>query len=77
MTKIQHWNGMPHYGLSKMPRYFVYMMQEGRIISGDDIGEEFDLLQAARGHALRVARDLARNSRSKALAGKSIVLIDE
>jgi hypothetical protein len=53
------------------------MMQEGRIISGDDIGEEFDLLQAARGHALRVARDLARNSRSKALAGKSIVLIDE
>jgi hypothetical protein len=40
-----------------MPRYFFHPINGDRI--ADDVGEEFDLIEEARGHALAVARYIA------------------
>ena len=42
-----------------MARYF-FDLTNGDRISVDEVGEEFDLVEEARGHALRVARELCR-----------------
>ena len=42
-----------------MPRYF-FDLTNGDSVT-DEVGEEFDLVEAARGHAMAVARELSRN----------------
>src|SRR2546423_1746028 len=43
-----------------MARYFFHLTNEDTI--ADEMGEEFDLVEEARGHALAVARELSRNA---------------
>jgi hypothetical protein len=43
----------------------------------DEVGEEFDLVEAARGHAMAVARELSRNRLSHALDGHHISVVDQ
>ena len=45
-------------------------------ILADEEGEKFDLVEAARGHAAAVARELSRN-RPRALVGYHISVVDE
>jgi hypothetical protein len=56
-----------------MPRYFFHL--NNTIV--DEEGEEFDLVEAARGHAIAVARELSRNGLSDGLAGHHISVVDE
>jgi len=44
---------------------------------GPEVGEESDLVEAARGHAMAVARELSRNRLPHALAGRQISVVDE
>jgi hypothetical protein len=60
-----------------MPRYYFALTDGDRSLADDEIGEEFDLVQAARGHAVAVARELSRNQRSQALSGLYISVVDE
>jgi len=57
-----------------MPRYFFHLTNGDYV--GDVEGEEFDLVEAARGHAMTVARELSRN-RPRALVGHYISVVDE
>ena len=45
--------------VSTMPRYFFDLTNGDSVI--DEVGEEFDLVEAARGHAVAMARELSRN----------------
>jgi hypothetical protein len=58
-----------------MPRYFFKLTNGDSIV--DEVGEEFDLVEAARGHAVAVARELSRNQLSDALVGLYISVVDE
>jgi hypothetical protein len=58
-----------------MPRYFFVLTNGNRV--ADEVGEEFDGVEAARGHALTVARELSRGRLPPALVGRSISVIDE
>jgi hypothetical protein len=58
-----------------MPRYFFHLTNG--VILADEVGEEFDLLEAARGHARAVVRELSRNRLSAALVGRYISVADE
>jgi hypothetical protein len=58
-----------------MPRYF-FDLTNGDILA-DEVGEEFDLVEAARGHATAVARELSRNRLPRALVGRYISVVDE
>jgi uncharacterized protein DUF6894 len=58
-----------------MPRYF-FDLTNGDSVT-DELGEEFDLVEAARGHAMAVARELSRNRLSHALDGHHISVVDE
>jgi hypothetical protein len=58
-----------------MSRYFFYLTNGDSI--ADEVGEEFDRVEAARGHAMAVARELSRNRLSDALVGRSISVVDE
>jgi hypothetical protein len=45
-----------------MPRYFFALTDKDNLsLAADEVGEEFDLVEAARGHATAVARELSRN----------------
>jgi hypothetical protein len=59
-----------------MPRYF-FDLTNGNSIVADEVGEEFDLVEAARGHAMAVARELSRSQLSRALVGHYVSVIDE
>ena len=58
-----------------MPRYF-FNLTNGDSVT-DEVGEEFDLVEAARGHALTVARELSRGRLPRALLGRHISVVDE
>jgi hypothetical protein len=59
-----------------VPRYFFHVTSSNGDILADEEGEEFDLVEAARGHAAAVARELSRN-RPPALFGYYISVVDE
>jgi hypothetical protein len=59
-----------------MARYFFHLTNNDDVIT-DDVGEEFDLVEEARGHALAVARELARNASPHRFAGYHISVVDE
>jgi hypothetical protein len=60
-----------------MPRYFFALTDKNSLsLADDEVGEEFDLVEAARGHAVAVARELSRN-RPRALGGYYISVVDE
>ncbi len=50
-----------------MPRYF-FDVTNGSTLA-DEVGEEFELVEAARGHAMAVARELSRNRLPLSLIG--------
>ena len=58
-----------------MPRYFFHVTN-GNILA-DDIGEEFDVVEEARGHALAVAQELSRPRVPLTLVGRHISVMDE
>jgi hypothetical protein len=58
-----------------MARYFFHLANGDTIT--DDLGEEFDLVEEARGHALAVARELSRNAPPNRFAGRHISVLDE
>jgi uncharacterized protein DUF6894 len=60
-----------------MPRYYFALTDGDLSLADDEIGEEFDLVEAARGHAVAVARELSRNQPSDALSGLYISVVDE
>ena len=59
---------MPHY-------VFELVADSGDVLNGDD-GEEFQLIEEARGHALQVASELAKNHDPAALVDKFIRVVD-
>jgi Domain of unknown function (DUF6894) len=61
-----------------MPRYFFALTdQDSLSLADDEVGEEFDRVEAARGHAMAVARELSRNQHPCAWAGLYISVVDE
>ena len=58
-----------------MPRYFFHLTNGDTI--ADDIGEEFDLLEEARGHAVVVAGELSHGVPPSRYAGRYIAVVDE
>jgi uncharacterized protein DUF6894 len=58
-----------------MPRYFFDLTNGDSV--PDEVGEEFDLVEAARGHAVGIARELSRNRPPHALVGHHISVVDE
>jgi hypothetical protein len=60
-----------------MSRYFFHLTEGDAVVVTDDVGEEFELVEAARGHALRVARELMRNRQPEAFEGHHITVTDE
>jgi Domain of unknown function (DUF6894) len=61
-----------------MPRYFFALTdQDSLSLADDEVGEEFDRVEAARGHAKAVARELSRHQHPSAWAGLYISVVDE
>jgi hypothetical protein len=58
-----------------MPRYFFNLTNGDSV--ADEVGEEFDRVAAARGHAMEVARELSRHRLADALIGRHISVTDE
>jgi hypothetical protein len=58
-----------------MARYFFDLTNGDSV--ADEVGEEFDGVEAARGHAMTVARELSRGRRPRALIGRHISVVDE
>jgi hypothetical protein len=58
-----------------MPRFFFYLATSGDVIQ-DDVGDEFELIQEARGFALRVAAELARNRSHQQVSGQNVLVVD-
>jgi len=58
-----------------MPRYFFDLTNGDKL--ADEVGEEFDRVEAARGHALTVVRELSRGGLPHALDGRHISVVDE
>jgi hypothetical protein len=58
-----------------MPRYFFNLTNGDSV--ADEVGEDFDRVEAARGHAMAVARELSRNQPPDVLVGRSISVVDE
>jgi hypothetical protein len=58
-----------------MSRYFFDLTNGDSV--ADEVGEDFDGVEAARGHAMAVARELSRNQLPDALIGRSISVVDE
>jgi uncharacterized protein DUF6894 len=57
-----------------MPRYFFALTDKDNLsLAADEVGEEFDLVEAARGHATAVARELSRNVLKRARIGSQNV----
>jgi hypothetical protein len=61
-----------------MPRYFFALTdQDGLSLTDDEVGEELDRVEAARQHAMAVARELSRHQHPCAWAGLYISVVDE
>ena len=60
-----------------MPRYFFHLTDGDSLSLADEVGEEFDGVEAARRHAMAVARELSRNRLAYALVGLYISVVDE
>jgi hypothetical protein len=60
-----------------MARYFFFFHLTNGDVIADDVGEEFDLVEEARGHALAVARELGPKGPSDRFAGHHISVVDE
>jgi hypothetical protein len=58
-----------------MARYFFHLTN-GETLA-DEVGEEFDLMEAARGHAIAVARELSGIRLPAVLVGRYISVADE
>jgi hypothetical protein len=58
-----------------MARYFFDLTNGDSV--ADEVGEEFDHMEAARGHAMTVARELSRGRLLRALVGRHISVVDE
>jgi hypothetical protein len=58
-----------------MPRYFFNLTNGDSV--ADEIGEKFDGVEAARGHAMTVAKELSRGRLPRALIGRHISILDE
>jgi hypothetical protein len=58
-----------------MPRYFFNLTNGDSV--ADEVGEEFDRVEAARGHAMEVARELSRHRLPDALIERHISVLDE
>jgi hypothetical protein len=60
-----------------MPHYFFDLTDGDLTLADDEVGEELDHVQAARGHAMAVARELSRNQLPYVLVGCYISVVDE
>jgi hypothetical protein len=61
-----------------MPRYFFALTDKDSLsLAEDEDGEEFDRVDAARGYATAVARELSRNESPHAFVGCHISVVDE
>jgi hypothetical protein len=58
-----------------MPRYFFHLTNGDSV--ADEVGEEFDVVEAARAHAIAVARELSGNRVPDDLVGCYISVVDE
>jgi uncharacterized protein DUF6894 len=58
-----------------MPRYF-FDLTNGNTVA-DEVGEEFDRVEAVRGHAMAVARELSPTGYRTPLVGRHISVVDE
>jgi hypothetical protein len=58
-----------------MARYFFDLTNGASL--ADEVGEEFDHVEAARRRAMAVARELSRNQLPYALVGRHISVVDE
>jgi hypothetical protein len=64
--------------LACMSRYFFDLTDDDSLsLVDDEFGEDFDRVEAARGHAVAVARELSRNRLPYALVGLYVSVIDE
>jgi hypothetical protein len=57
-----------------MQRYFFNVTNGDSV--ADEVGEEFDRVEAARGHAMTVAKELSRGRLPRALVGRHISVVD-
>ena len=60
-----------------MPRYFFDLTDGDLSLADDEVGEELDHVEAARGHAMAVAGELSHNQLPHALIGLCISVVDE
>jgi Domain of unknown function (DUF6894) len=60
-----------------MPRYFFALTDGDLSLAVDEVGEQLDHVEAARGHARAVARELSRHQQLDALIGLYISVLDE
>ena len=58
-----------------MPRYFFNLTNGDSV--ADEVEEEFDGVEAARGHAMTVAKELSRGRLPRTLIGRHISVVDE
>ena len=58
-----------------MPHYFFNLTNGDSV--ADEVGEELDGVEAARGHAMTVAKELSRGRLPRALIGRHISVVDE
>jgi len=58
-----------------MSHYFFNLTNGDSV--ADEVGEDFDGVEAARGHAMAVARELSRIQLPDTLIGRSISVVDE
>jgi hypothetical protein len=58
-----------------MSHYFFNLTNGDSV--ADEVGEDFDRVEAARGHAMAVARELSHNQPPDALVRRSISVVDE
>jgi len=58
-----------------MARYYFYLTNGDTL--ADEVGEEFDHVEAARKHAVAVAREMSGSRLPHALVGRHISVVDE
>jgi hypothetical protein len=58
-----------------MARYFFHLTNGDSLV--DEVGEEFDFVEAAQRHAMAMARELSGSQRADALVGHHISVVDE
>jgi uncharacterized protein DUF6894 len=61
-----------------MPRYFFALTDKDSLsLADDEVGEQFDRMEAARRYAMTVARELSRNVPPYVFVGCQISVVDE